>query len=76
MTIADHSARAKHPYHMHDAIYAQPDALRLLGRATRGDSPSARRHRRCLRTRRGRLRRDPYAASGLAGGAGRPSGTV
>lgn len=32
MTTADRSARAGHPYHMHDAIYAQPGALRLLGR--------------------------------------------
>jgi len=26
------AARAGHPYHMHDAIYAQPGALRLVGR--------------------------------------------
>jgi glucosamine--fructose-6-phosphate aminotransferase (isomerizing) len=32
MTTADRPARAGHPYHMHDAIYAQPGALRLLGR--------------------------------------------
>ena len=32
MTTADRPARAEHPYHMHDAIYAQPGALRLLGR--------------------------------------------
>src|SRR5207245_11639635 len=29
------AARSGHPYHMHDAIYAQPGALRLL---TRGQS--------------------------------------
>lgn len=33
LTIAgDRPARVGHPYHMHDAIYAQPGALRLLGR--------------------------------------------
>ena len=32
MTASDGPARAGHPYHMHDAIYAQPGALRLLGR--------------------------------------------
>ena len=32
MATADRSARAGHPYLMHEAIYAQPGALRLLGR--------------------------------------------
>jgi len=31
-TTTDSPARSEHPYHMHDAIYAQPGALRLLGR--------------------------------------------
>src|SRR5262245_4407940 len=29
---ADRPARSRHPCHLHDAIYAQPGALRLLGR--------------------------------------------
>ena len=32
MTTPAPAARAGHPYHMHDAIYAQPGALRLVGR--------------------------------------------
>ena len=32
MTTSAPAARAGHPYHMHDAIYAQPGALRLVGR--------------------------------------------
>jgi glutamine---fructose-6-phosphate transaminase (isomerizing) len=32
MTSSPSPARTGHPYHMHDAIYAQPGALRLLGR--------------------------------------------
>jgi glucosamine--fructose-6-phosphate aminotransferase (isomerizing) len=32
MTTATPAPRAGHPYHMHDAIYAQPGALRLVGR--------------------------------------------
>jgi glucosamine--fructose-6-phosphate aminotransferase (isomerizing) len=32
MTTAAPAPRAGHPYHMHDAIYAQPGALRLVGR--------------------------------------------
>jgi glucosamine--fructose-6-phosphate aminotransferase (isomerizing) len=32
MTTAPPAPRAGHPYHMHDAIYAQPGALRLVGR--------------------------------------------
>jgi glutamine---fructose-6-phosphate transaminase (isomerizing) len=32
MTTAVPAPRAGHPYHMHDAIYAQPGALRLVGR--------------------------------------------
>jgi glucosamine--fructose-6-phosphate aminotransferase (isomerizing) len=32
MTTASPAARAGHPFHMHDAIYAQPGALRLVGR--------------------------------------------
>ena len=32
MTTAAPATRAGHPYHMHDAIYAQPGALRLVGR--------------------------------------------
>ncbi|HEY7519395.1 MAG TPA: SIS domain-containing protein [Methylomirabilota bacterium] len=32
MTTSVPAARAGHPYHMHDAIYAQPGALRLVGR--------------------------------------------
>ena len=32
--------RAGHPYHMHDAIYAQPGALRLVGRG-QGDAIAA-----------------------------------
>jgi glutamine---fructose-6-phosphate transaminase (isomerizing) len=36
MTSSSSSARAGHPYHMHDAIYAQPGALRLLGRGNAG----------------------------------------
>ena len=32
MTTSVPAPRAGHPYHMHDAIYAQPGALRLVGR--------------------------------------------
>jgi glutamine---fructose-6-phosphate transaminase (isomerizing) len=32
MTISPPAPRAGHPFHMHDAIYAQPGALRLVGR--------------------------------------------
>jgi glutamine---fructose-6-phosphate transaminase (isomerizing) len=32
MTTAAPAPRAGHPYHMHDAIYAQPGAMRLVGR--------------------------------------------
>jgi glucosamine--fructose-6-phosphate aminotransferase (isomerizing) len=32
MTTSAPAPRAGHPYHMHDAIYAQPGALRLVGR--------------------------------------------
>jgi glucosamine--fructose-6-phosphate aminotransferase (isomerizing) len=32
MTTSPPAPRAGHPYHMHDAIYAQPGALRLVGR--------------------------------------------
>jgi glutamine---fructose-6-phosphate transaminase (isomerizing) len=32
MTTAAPAPRAGHPFHMHDAIYAQPGALRLVGR--------------------------------------------
>jgi glucosamine--fructose-6-phosphate aminotransferase (isomerizing) len=32
MTTSAPVPRAGHPYHMHDAIYAQPGALRLVGR--------------------------------------------
>ena len=32
MTTPAPAPRAGHPYHMHDAIYAQPGALRLVGR--------------------------------------------
>jgi glucosamine--fructose-6-phosphate aminotransferase (isomerizing) len=32
MTTAAARSRPGHPYHMHDAIYAQPGALRLVGR--------------------------------------------
>jgi glucosamine--fructose-6-phosphate aminotransferase (isomerizing) len=32
MNIPPPAVRAGHPYHMHDAIYAQPGALRLVGR--------------------------------------------
>jgi glucosamine--fructose-6-phosphate aminotransferase (isomerizing) len=32
MTTVAPAPRAGHPYHMHDAIYAQPGALRLVGR--------------------------------------------
>jgi glucosamine--fructose-6-phosphate aminotransferase (isomerizing) len=35
--MSSSSARSGHPYHMHDAIYAQPGALRLL---TRGQGPT------------------------------------
>ncbi|HEX3178709.1 MAG TPA: SIS domain-containing protein [Methylomirabilota bacterium] len=37
MTTAAPGPRAGHPYHMHDAIYAQPGALRLVGR---GNQPA------------------------------------
>jgi glucosamine--fructose-6-phosphate aminotransferase (isomerizing) len=32
MTTSPPAPRAGHPFHMHDAIYAQPGALRLVGR--------------------------------------------
>src|SRR5688572_26494469 len=32
MTTSAPAPRAGHPYHMYDAIYAQPGALRLVGR--------------------------------------------
>ena len=32
MATSAPAPRAGHPYHMHDAIYAQPGALRLVGR--------------------------------------------
>ena len=40
--MAAHSPapRAGHPYHMHDAIYAQPGALRLVARG-QGDAIEA-----------------------------------
>jgi glutamine---fructose-6-phosphate transaminase (isomerizing) len=50
MSTARGPARAGHPFHMHDAIYAQPGALRLLGRGnTEGLEAAARRLRACER---------------------------
>ena len=41
MTTSVPAPRAGHPYHMHDAIYAQPGALRLVGRGNESVLASA-----------------------------------
>ena len=41
MATSAPAPRAGHPYHMHDAIYAQPGALRLVGRGNESALASA-----------------------------------
>jgi glutamine---fructose-6-phosphate transaminase (isomerizing) len=41
MTTAAPAPRAGHPYYMHDAIYAQPGALRLVGRGNESSLAAA-----------------------------------